>query len=493
MPARSPKLAMIGFDAANLEYIRSALSSLPNFRRALDCGVVRRLHSPADLLAGAVWPTFFTASTPGEHGIYHIVQWDADAMRLSRIRMEQLSREPFWRALHRRGIKTIALDVPLMVARETANGIEITDWGTHDNYRPLESYPREITADIQRRFGSHPMGIEVPVDKTLRERLRIRDHLLKGIRIKSEMMRWLLTSRDWDLFIGVFGESHRGGHILWPDGPHGQSSIPPSALLEVYRDLDQALGEVLSAINLEETTVMIFALHGMDENVSKDQFAGPMMDRINQRFSELEPSLFPSGRPPRQRSMMRMLRNRVPASLQSLIAKRVSQSTRDAVIDRAFSSGHDWPHTPGFTLRSDNNSYLRLNIRGRERAGMLEPGSATLARYQEFVSDSFLSLRTLDGRPLVRDVCSIGDHFSGEAVDRLPDIIVRWSDVAQVGQVNSSLGPLSGDLGTGRGGNHRPEGFQIMLQPGQRRAGKAEPLPISELASTVLSMFGAAS
>src|SRR5271169_3280525 len=91
------KLAMIGFDAADLDYILSALGSLPNFRRALESGLLRRLHSPADLLAGSVWPSFFTASTPGEHGIYHIVQWDPDAMRLQRVKMGELKRQPFWR------------------------------------------------------------------------------------------------------------------------------------------------------------------------------------------------------------------------------------------------------------------------------------------------------------------------------------------------------------------------------------------------------------
>src|SRR5579862_4857540 len=103
--AAAPKLAMIGFDAADVDYIRSQLPSMPNFRRAFDSGVSRRLRSPADLLPGSVWPTFYTARSPGEHGVYHIVQWDADAMRLRRVYSELLACEPFWRKLDRRGLK----------------------------------------------------------------------------------------------------------------------------------------------------------------------------------------------------------------------------------------------------------------------------------------------------------------------------------------------------------------------------------------------------
>jgi predicted AlkP superfamily phosphohydrolase/phosphomutase len=484
------KMAMLGFDAADFDYIKGNLLSLPNFRRALDVGVSRRLRSPADLLPGSVWPTFYTASSPGEHGIYHIVQWDPDAMRLRRVGSDSLRHEPFWHRLDRRGLKVIALDVPLSLARETSHGIEIANWGAHDQLGPFASFPPQFATEIQRRHGQHPMGIEVPVDKTLRQRTRIKERLVKGVRMKSEIMRTMLTGADWDFFIGVFGEAHRGGHILWPDGPDGESTIPGSALLDVYRALDEALGEVLAAINLEDTTVIIFALHGMAENFSQDHFAGPMMDRINSRFSELEPGLYPSQRPPRQRSMMRILRKQVPPSLQSAIANLVPVSVRDAVIDRSLTSGHDWLHTPGLTLRGDNNSYIRFNLHGREKEGMLEPGSSSLARYDELIRESFSSLRTLDGTPLVREVSSATEHYRGAAMPRLPDLIIRWSNVAPAHRVNSSLGTLTGELGTGRGGNHRSGGFLIVLQPGAQRASEAEPLAISELASTVLSAFG---
>ena len=488
--AAAPKLAMIGFDAADVDYIKREIGSLPNFRRAFESGVSRRLRSPADFLAGAVWPTFYTARMPGEHGIYHIVQWDPDTMRIRRVNPELQALEPFWRKLDRRGLKVIALDVPMTLGGETRHAIEICGWGAHDQIAPFASFPRDVGQELRRRYGDHPMGIEVPVDKTLRQRMRIKDRLVKGARTKSEIFRWLLTSRQWDLFIGVFGEAHRGGHILWPDNVSGESSIPPSVVLDVYRALDTALGEVLSAIDLNQTTVMIFALHGMGENTSQEHFVGPVMDRVNARFSELEPGLYPSGKPPRQRSLMRVLRKKVPPSWQSMIANLVPLSVRDAVIDRATTSGHDWLHTPGLALRADNNGYLRFNLRRRERRGMLEPGGKSLVRYQELIRESFASLRTFDGTPLVRDISSAAEHYSGPAARLLPDLIIRWNAVATTDRVNSSNGMIDGELSSGRGGNHRDEGFQIVLQPGAHRATEAEALPITDLASMVLKTFG---
>ncbi len=484
-----PKVAMIGFDAAEFSYIQQFLPMLPNFKRAISCGRTRRLSSTAGMFPGSVWPTFYTASLPGEHGIHHLMQWDADAMRLRRVSDAWLYCEPFWRELERRGLRVIALNVPMTFPPSECAGVEVSSWGAHDQLSLFTAYPRELGPEIMRRFGAHPMGIEVPVEKSLGERMRVRANLVNGVRIKSELTRWLLTSRPWDFFIAAFGESHRGGHILWPDGPDGESSIPASALLDVYRALDNALGEVLAALNLEETTVIIFALHGMGANLSQEHFVTPLMDRVNAKFSQLEPGLYPSGRSPRQLSVMRLLRENVPPWVQSRIANLVPQHVRDAVVDRSFTSGRDWSHTPGLALRADNNGYLRFNLAGRERLGMLEPGSAIFARYSDLVRESFTSLRTPDGRPMVRDVCVSSEHFPGRRAPRLPDLIVTWTGLEPASRVDSVLGPIVAELDTGRGGNHRSDGFQIVLKPGVEQAGEDRPLAIGELAPMILRSF----
>ena len=487
-----PKIAMLGFDAAELSYIQEHLPMLPNFKRALSCGPLTRLSSPAQMFPGSVWPTFYTATPPGEHGIHHLMQWDADAMRLRRVSGEWLPNEPFWRELERRGVRVIALDVPVAFPPKECAGVEVSSWGAHDQVSLFTAYPREIKTEILRRFGEHPMGIEVPVDKSLSERMQVRRNLVSGVALKSEMARWLLTSRPWDFFIAVFGESHRGGHILWPDGPDCDSSIPASALLDVYLALDEALGSILAAINLAETTVIIFALHGMGANLSQEHFVTPLMDRVNAKFGELEPGLFPAGHAPRQRSVMRLLRENIPPWLQSKIAPLVPQYVRDAVVDRQFTSGRDWPHTPGLALRADNNGYLRFNLAGRERQGMLERGSASLARYSDLVRESFSSLRTVDGKRVVGDVYFSSEKFPGKRMGFLPDLIVTWDGLEPASRAESTLGTVVAEMDTGRGGNHRGVGFQIVLRPGSEQAGHEhlkEPLAITELAPLVLRAF----
>jgi predicted AlkP superfamily phosphohydrolase/phosphomutase len=464
----SGRIAMIGLDAADLGLIRSAAGTLPNLTRVLAGGTFHTLHSPADMLTGSVWPTFYTASNPGEHGIYHHLQWDAESMRLRRVGVDWLDCSPFWSELERRGRRVTAVDVPLMFPGRVEDGVEVLNWGSHDQLGPFACRPRELEREIRRRFGKHPMGWEIPVEKSRREHEEIRDNLMVGARRKGAMIRWLLDSVPWDFFIAAFGETHRGGHILWPDGPGGEA-IPGEALLDVYRAVDEALGEILSSPSLAGAGRIVFSLHGMGPDPSQEHFVPKVMDLVNARFAgrPADGNGGSVGGPPR--AIVRRLRESVPPALQNWIAHRVPVGVRDAVVNRSIVAGHDWARTPGFDLLADMHGYLRLNVRGREREGSLERDGEVLPRYVQWVRECFESLTIADtGEPLVGAVRPAGDAFPGPRVDHLPDLIVTWAVGRPVSRVESRLlGPVEASHATGRSGNHRPEGFCVVDVPGR--------------------------
>ncbi len=112
------------------------------------------------------------------------------------------------------------------------------------------------------------MGLEVPVRKSAAERERIKRRMIKGASLRAELTKWLMTTQPWDLFLIVFHELHRAGHLLWPTN----DSINPELLLEVYRAVDRALGQILLAAQDEKSAIAIFALHGMGAYNSQDHF-----------------------------------------------------------------------------------------------------------------------------------------------------------------------------------------------------------------------------
>jgi len=119
---------------------------------------------------------------------------------------------------------------------------------------------------------------------------------------------------------------------------------------------------------------------------------------------------------------------------------------------------------------------------------MLEPGSRSLARYADLVRESFSSLRTPDGMRVIGDVFS-SEQFPGKRTHFLPDLIVSWSGLEPASRAESTLGALVAEMDTGRGGNHRGGGFQIVLRPGAEQRCDDQPLAITELAPMVLRAF----
>jgi predicted AlkP superfamily phosphohydrolase/phosphomutase len=473
---------MIGLDAAALEVIQAALPRLPRLRALLEAGPPVRLESTAGLLPGSVWPTFFTGELPGVHGIYHHLQWDAARMGLRRVSADWLDCEAFWSALDGAGRDVCVVDVPMTVRNGVTRGIEIANWGSHDELRAFEGTPVEVARELRRRFGRHPMGPEIPVRKTAPELARIRQRLVAGARRKGELARWLYGLRDWDLFLCVFGETHRGGHILWPE------RADDDALDAVYRAVDAAVGTLVDAL-APDTVVVLFALHGMGPNVSQEHFVPGVMDRVN---AQLRSAAAGRSEPAPRPGLVRWLRERVPAGLQNAVARAVPVAVRDWVMDRQIRSGHDWPATPGFAALADLNGYLRFNLRGRERFGALAPDGPEHRAARCAWERGFESLRHGEtGEPLVDGLVFDHPSLRGPRRARLPDAIVTWRAAPPAERVDSALlGSLHGQRGTGRGGNHRAAGFVSIVDPAARLPALRSPRHIVDLAGWVRGALG---
>jgi predicted AlkP superfamily phosphohydrolase/phosphomutase len=459
VPPERTRLALIGIDAGDLAFVEAHRASLPHLRDLLEHGSLHHLETPSRLLTGSVWPTFYTGTPPGEHGVYHHLQWDATAMRVRRVTADWLDCEPFWYELARQGVRVCALDVPMTFPSRLERGVEVVNWGSHDQLGPFHANRPALAREILRRFGRHPMGIEVPVDKTRTQLEAVRERLVRGARRKGELACWLLAQTEWDLFLAVFGECHRGGHLLWPE-PGPDPVIPPDALLDVYRAVDVALGALRAALPAD-ARLGVFALHGMAANASQEHFVPQAIERVNALYHGASPAAPAPGRRP---GMVRELRRRVPARWQNAVAQAVPVGVRDWVVARAAVGGLDWKRTPGFALVADYNGYLRLNLAGREAAGWLAPGGAEHERYTRLLRESLAELRVGPGGPrLVREAVPLREVFPGRRAERLPDWVVTWAPEAPVAEVcGERLGRLRAELDTGRSGNHRHEGFLLL-------------------------------
>ena len=186
---------MLGLDAVSLPFILENRRGLPNLSALLDGGMLRELQSSASYLSASVWPTFSTGRQPGEHGQYFPFQWSAEHRQYLRVAdprwSEQFDCRPFWHRVAQSGLPTIAFDIAHALHDERAPCLQITNWSYQSSGDAKASH-REVLKDIQRRFGRRPIGPEVPVAKTARQCVAIRDQLIRAVRAKGDATLYLM-------------------------------------------------------------------------------------------------------------------------------------------------------------------------------------------------------------------------------------------------------------------------------------------------------------
>jgi predicted AlkP superfamily phosphohydrolase/phosphomutase len=95
------KVAMIGLDACDVELVRqwSAEGKLPTFKKLIEQSKNVKISSSCEVLQGSIWPSFFTAKNPAEHGMYYMLQMANGTQNIKRVKASDLKCPSFWSAL----------------------------------------------------------------------------------------------------------------------------------------------------------------------------------------------------------------------------------------------------------------------------------------------------------------------------------------------------------------------------------------------------------
>ena len=464
MSQANPRLLMLGLDAVSLPFILENRSSLPNLSSLMEGGMLRELQSSGSRLSASVWPTFWTGKQPGEHGQYYPFQWSAEHRQYLRVADPRWSQElycqPFWHRVAQAGFPTIAFDIAHVLHDERAPCLQITNWSYQSSGNAKASH-REVLKDIQRRFGRRPIGPEVPVAKTARQCVAIRDQLIRAVRAKADATLHLMR-RPWNLFVTGWYEAHRAGHNLWPVEGDFASEASPDAMLAVYAETDRQLGRVMAALELEDTdtSLLVFALHGMEPNRAQDHFLPEILTRLNRIYR----GHYSTGSvKPASLNATAFLRQALPPTLQYRAASLLGERIQDWVVNRALIVGRDWGDTPSFPILSGGEGLIRLNVKGRESPGYFEAGSEELSEYVDWLRGRLSEIKvSATGEPLISNISLVDEDLPGARRDLLPDLILEWAPDAPAHRICSpDIGEIEVSLATGRGGNHNGSAFLV--------------------------------
>jgi predicted AlkP superfamily phosphohydrolase/phosphomutase len=131
------------------------------------------------------------------------------------------------------------------------------------------------------------------------------------------------------------------------------------------------------------------------------------------------------------------------------------------------SAAIDWSRTRAFTLPTDLEGCIRINLKGREPQGIVEPGAQYIDLCEEIRARLEELSNPANGACAVREVWVRDEVFSGARQEHLPDLMVTWNDALPFAALASPhIGLVEGASPDPRTGTHSPEGFLLAAGPG---------------------------
>ncbi len=483
----------------------SAQGLLPFFGSMLEGASRVRLSTVSRVLQGALWPSLLSGRSPGEHGTYFNTQLTSGTYNVDQVEADHAALNPYYLQLEANGIRCALVDIPNDLPDRRLQGLQVVDWLTEFQFWHFQANDPADTTDIERRFGTlYRTGGYGPTIATLEGYRELRRKLEKSIHLKGRLMKELLARREFDHLFVVFAEPHKAGHHLWKfmddTHPDHEAAEPflRDAVLAIYQAIDRQLAALAACLGPQDN-LLVFSDHGMQANYRGDHFIAPILQRLGMCAPDQVPILVNAqehdptpvaqgGNGPAAggAAATRLLR------LKSLV-KRVAPDFVTNRLRRRFgpASRIDWSRTRVIHLPTDRNSYLRINLRGREPDGIVAPGR----EYDDLLSLLEAQFRALvnveTGQPAVEDVFKAHQLFPGPRVDDLPDLIVLWNAQAPLNCIESPrLGRITLRAHEDRSGNHRPEGFILARGPAIRRSATDLQGDIMQVPATLLALHG---
>ncbi len=495
---KHPPVLIISLDAAETTLIQKWMAdgSLPNLSALRQRGSFGNLQTAADWLVSSPWPDVYTGTGVEEHGFFHYLVWRPDKMVSERPNSDWMPMMPFWRQMGEDDRRVVVVDIPNTYPPEEFNGVEVSAWSTTDVLSSPSTHPPELMDWIEEHVGAPPCVGDAHRPATGKELLEIRDRWIRTTERATDLgLALMAKEHPWDLFFICLTATHHGGHKFWnltgasEELGADEEEAVLQALKEIYIACDAAVGRLIEQVE-DDAAVIVFSPVGMGPNTSRAELLPEMLRRILEGTSGATESGNGGG-------LLKWLRKRIPLRWRTWIKSCLPLALQDRLTLFWRSGKKDWSRTPAFCLFSDLSGYIRINLRGREEAGIVEPGE----EYDRLCSEIAAGLATFvdgdSGEPVVRAITEIAELYqSGRMLNHLPDLIVRWSARAAAEhrciaspRYGSIPWPTPGLEPSGRSGEHSPDGFIIACGDRFRPGGTIEGANILDLAPTVYSLL----
>ena len=458
---------------------------MPSLAGLRERGREHRVQVPRllDLMEPATFYTLAMGVPAERHGRCLPYVWDPAAMRVRPGAPPALP--AVWDRMAAAGLRSLVIDAYEIPEPTSVDGVFVRGLQHRNRISvPRADRPRELGRRARRALGKPPVMNEIYSRPSASRLWRERAGLLRGAVKPAEAVELLLPQVEPDLLWVTMLSSHVAGHRFWNlSQASGDTEGLEDTLDEVYTQADAGLGRIVAALPAA-CDLIVCSPVGMTENNSRIDLLEAMVNAVTGKGN---------GRP----SGVWRLRGKVPGWVRERAADLLPDEVAVDLMLRMATPSRDWSQTRVATLPSDPNGYLRLNLRGREAAGVLDPGDT--ASFVEELREGLMTFEDIEGGPAVAGVHDLFSEVKkgNPEVDSLPDVLVEW-ERRPATAVSGVTSPLHGTIHraggpggpTGRSGGHTRDAWVVAVPAAGNTAAEG-PAQLEDVVATACARLGA--
>lgn len=477
------RTVVIGLDGFSFEVVDRLVAErrMPVFERLMREGARAPLESTVMPNSFPGWTSCATGCNEGKHGIFMPLVRRADNFSMKAMDSTDVRMKTVWELLSDRGRRSVVVNDPCSYPPQRIDGWVVSGMTTPEPSAAW-THPAGLKAELLERVPDYV----VDVNLYGKPRARILDELERSAAARLRAALYLMGSRDWDLFWVAFTESDRVQHRFWadqqPDHPWHAPEFP-TALDDMYARLDAAVGRVVAEMP-EGARLFLVSDHGFAPFYCMFDATGWLIDNgyTAQRAAKasIKRALATVGMLDGATTAVRRLRRLLETEARHG-ADRMRDAAEEANAGRVYVDV-DWAATRAYATLDGG---IRVNVRGREPHGVVEPGDARAVATE--IRAALERLRFPNGEPIFERVLLADEAFDGPCADRGPDVVLPVRSDAYSGPVEGQRWLLDRHRNSGE---HARYGVFVAWGPGIAAGARLEGPRLVDVAPTVLYSLG---